>query len=119
MLIKQLVQDNRDLKRANEILRRALTCLRPNSTASDMTVRFIDENKVLGVKPILQGTTSRPQHLLCRRARPPCQRALRDVLMLPVLLARLQANYSVYGAHKLWKRPSEPAMTSAGTRWHG
>ena len=37
------------------------------------------------------------------RSRPPSARAIRDAVMMPILLALWQANYSVYGAHKLWK----------------
>ena len=34
---------------------------------------------------------------------PPSARALRDAVMIPILVALWEANYRVYGAHKLWK----------------
>lgn len=37
------------------------------------------------------------------KARPLSARALRDAVMMPVLLALWKANYSVYGAHMRWK----------------
>jgi putative transposase len=37
------------------------------------------------------------------KARPPSPRALRDAVMMPILLALWTSNYRVYGAHKLWK----------------
>ncbi len=38
-------------------------------------------------------------------------------MLLPILLALWKANYSVYGAHKLWKAAGGPATTSVVTRW--
>jgi putative transposase len=37
------------------------------------------------------------------KARPPSARALRDAVLMPILLALWTANYRVYGARKLWK----------------
>ena len=36
------------------------------------------------------------------KTRPPLDRAIRDAVMVPVLWALWKANYSVYGARKLW-----------------
>ena len=44
-----------------------------------------------------------PSTYYAAKNRPPSARAVRDAVMLPVLLALWKANYSVYGAHKLWK----------------
>ena len=44
-----------------------------------------------------------PSTYYAAKKRPPSARALRDAVLLPILLALWQANYSVYGAHKLWK----------------
>jgi putative transposase len=69
-----------------------------------MTVRFIDDNrKELGVEPICRTLQVAPSTYYAAKARPPSARSLRDALMVPVLLVIFQANYSVYGAHKLWK----------------
>jgi putative transposase len=36
------------------------------------------------------------------RSRQPSARALRDAVLIPILVALWQANFSVYGIHKLW-----------------
>jgi hypothetical protein len=69
-----------------------------------MTVRFIDANRdELGVEPICRTLQVAPSTYYAAKARPPSARSLKDALMVPVLLVIFQANYSVYGAHKLWK----------------
>jgi len=69
-----------------------------------MTVRFIDDNrKELGVEPICRTLQVAPSTYYAAKARPPSARSLKDALMVPVLLVIFQANYSVYGAHKLWR----------------
>ena len=44
-----------------------------------------------------------PSTYYAARNRPLSARAMRDAVMLPILFALWKANYSVYGAHKLWK----------------
>lgn len=44
-----------------------------------------------------------PSTYYAAKARPASARNLRDAVLVPVLLVIFQANYSVYGAHKLWK----------------
>lgn len=56
-----------------------------------------------GVEPICTVLQVAPSTYYAAKKRPPSARALRDAVMLPVLLALWKANYSVYGAHKLWK----------------
>ena len=69
-----------------------------------MIVGFIDENrKELGVEPICKELQVAPSTYYAAKTRPPSTRALRDAVMLPLLVALWKANYSVYGAHKLWK----------------
>jgi putative transposase len=69
-----------------------------------MTVRFIDDNrKDFGVEPICNTLQVAPSTYYAAKSRPASDRSLRDALMVPVLLVIFQANYSVYGAHKLWK----------------
>jgi len=43
-----------------------------------------------------------PSTYYAAKRRPLSERALRDGVMIPILLALFQANYSVYGARKLW-----------------
>jgi putative transposase len=69
-----------------------------------MTVRFIDTNRAeLGVEPIYRTLQVAPSTCYAAKSRPSSARSLRDALMVPVPPVLFQANYSVYGAHKLWK----------------
>jgi putative transposase len=70
----------------------------------EVIVGFIDENRgELGVEPICKELQVAPSTYYAAKTRPPSARAQRDAVMLPILLALWRANYSVYGAHKLWK----------------
>lgn len=69
-----------------------------------MTVRFIDDNREeLGVEPICKTLQVAPSTYYAAKSREPSARSLKDAVLLPLLLALWSANYSVYGAHKLWK----------------
>lgn len=69
-----------------------------------MTVEFIDRNRgELGVEPICTTLQVAPSTYYAARERPPSARALRDAVMMPILLALWNANRKVYGVHKLWK----------------
>ena len=70
---------------------------------------FVDEYRArFGVEPICRtlngaGVKIAPSTYWSARSRPLSPRAARDAVLMPVLLALWQANYSVYGARKLWK----------------
>jgi putative transposase len=72
-------------------------------------VGFIDKHRVsFGVEPICRalrsaGVKIAPSTYYATKSRPASARAVRDALLAPILLALWQANYSVYGARKLWK----------------
>jgi putative transposase len=67
-------------------------------------VDFIDANREeLGVEPICKVLQVAPSTYYSAKSRPPSVRAVRDAVLLPVLLTLWKANYSVYGARKLWK----------------
>ena len=85
-----------------------------------MIVDFIDANREeLGVEPICKVLQVAPSTYYSAKSRPPSARAVRDAVLLPVLLALWKANYSVYGPTSSGRRPAGPATTSAGTRWPG
>ena len=44
-----------------------------------------------------------PSTYYAAKSRPVSARAVRDAVMIPILVALWMANYRVYGAHKLWK----------------
>ncbi len=64
---------------------------------------FIDENRdEFGVEPICTTVEVAPSTYYEFKSRPLSARAMRDAVMMPILLALFQANYSVYGVRKLW-----------------
>lgn len=69
-----------------------------------MIVEFIDANRSdYGVEPICEVLQVAPSGYYSRRSRPPSQRQLADIVLSERLRELWAANYSVYGAHKLWK----------------
>jgi len=67
-------------------------------------VGFIDDQRgEFGVEPICECLQVAPSTYYSAKTRPLSARAMRDAVMMPVLLALWKANYSVYGARKLWK----------------
>ena len=73
-------------------------------------VDYIDQHRELfGVAPICEVLQVAPSTYYTAKARPPSKRQLRDDVISVVMVALWQANYSVYGARKMWK-----AMHRAG-----
>src|SRR5690554_73098 len=73
-------------------------------------VSFVDENRdEFGVEPICDVIEFAPSTYYNAKSRLPSARALRDQVLLPILVALWEANRKVYGVHKLWK-----AMVRAG-----
>ena len=71
-----------------------------------MIVGFIDEHRdELGVEPVCRALQIAPStyYAAKRRQIEPSARALRDAVMMQILLTLWVANRKVYGAHKLWK----------------
>jgi putative transposase len=69
-------------------------------------VAFIDDNRdELGVEPICKAlqVASSTYYAAKRRQVAPSARAVRDAVMMQLLLTLWIANRKVYGAHKLWK----------------
>lgn len=68
-----------------------------------MIVEFVDQNREeFGVEPVCAALRTAPSTYWSAKRRPPSARASRDAVLMPILLALWQANYSVYGARKLW-----------------
>ena len=66
--------------------------------------RFIDGHRErFGIEPICRELQVAPSTYYAARKRPPSARAMRDAVMMPILLALWIANYQVYGQRKLWK----------------
>lgn len=71
-----------------------------------MIVSFIDDNRdEFGVEPVCRVLQVAPSTYYAAKHRDvePSVRAVRDAVMMPVLMALWVANRKVYGAHKLWK----------------
>ena len=69
-----------------------------------MIVQFIDDQRdEFGVEPICTVLQVAPSTYYAAKSRPVSARAMRDAVMIPILVALWTANYRVYGAHKLWK----------------
>jgi putative transposase len=69
-----------------------------------MIVDYVDRHRDrFGVEPICAALQVAPSTYYAARSRPPSARAVRDAVMIPMLVALWAANYRVYGAHKLWK----------------
>ena len=69
-----------------------------------MIVRYIDEHRgEFGVEPICNVLRVAPSTYYAAKKRPLSARAVRDAVMIPILVAVWQSNYRVYGARKLWK----------------
>ncbi len=102
--IKGLLQENRELRRANEILKKASAFYCGGARPpTEVTVAFIDDNKEeFGVEPMCTALQVATSTYYAAKSRPLSVRALRDGVMMPILLALFQANYSVYGVRKLW-----------------
>ena len=69
-----------------------------------MIVGFVDDNRdELGVEPICRVLQIAPSTYYAARRRQPSARAVRDAVLMQVLMVLWVANRKVYGAHKLWK----------------
>jgi putative transposase len=66
-------------------------------------VDYIDQHReVFGVESICNELPIASSTYYAAKTAEPCERARRDAVMMPVLLALFIANYRVYGARKLW-----------------
>ncbi len=69
-----------------------------------MSVAYIDAHKdEFGVEPICAALQIAPSTYYAANARVPSARALRDAVLLPMIMTMWVANYRVYGVHKMWK----------------
>jgi len=69
-------------------------------------VAFVDDNRdELGVEPICKALQVAPStyYAAKRRELAPSARAVRDAVMMQILMVLWVTNRKVYGAHKLWK----------------
>ncbi|WP_307220573.1 IS3 family transposase [Microbacterium sp. SORGH_AS_0888] len=109
--VRELEQEVRELRRANEILKRAAKFLRGGARPpTPEVVAFVDANKddivegrPLGVEPICALLQVAPSTYYAARDRAPSARAVNDAVVMPELVRLWTENYCVYGVRKLWK----------------
>ena len=69
-----------------------------------MIVDYIDAHRdEFGVEPICRALQVAPSTYYSAKSRPASVRAVRDAVLMQVLMVLWVANRKVYGAHKLWK----------------
>ena len=110
--LKALERENRELRQANEILRKASAYFAPGGTrppTEDM-IAFIDAHRgVLGVEPICRHLPIAPStHFdhAAKRADPNLRsdRAKRDAELRVEIRRVFDANFQVYGVRKAWRQ---------------
>jgi putative transposase len=113
--LKALQRENRELRRANEILKAASVFLRDRARRSTgEVVSFIEAHRErFGVEPICSALQFAPATYYAARARPPSVRAQRDELLKIELQRVFDENYGVYGAEKLWRALNREGITIA------
>ncbi|MEU8056168.1 IS3 family transposase [Microbispora bryophytorum] len=106
--IAQLERENRELRRANAILKSASNFLRGGARPPlPLIVAYIDEHKhEFGVEPICAvltgaGTKIAPSTYYAARSRRPSARAVRDEQVTAAIMQVHQDNYGVYGIRKV------------------
>ena len=104
--LRQLERENRELRRANEILKGASVFFRTEArpATAEMT-RFIETHRErFGVEPICRELQVAPSTYYAARQRPRSARRIRDEV-LQVKLRQVHAeHFGVYGARKLWRQ---------------
>ncbi|MFI7209388.1 IS3 family transposase [Micromonospora aurantiaca (nom. illeg.)] len=107
--IAVLERENRELRRANQILKSAAFFLRGGAGPSvAMKVAFVDSHQVEhGVQPVLQALEDTPAQIApstyyAAKTRPVSARSRRDAELIEMIKQIHAANYGVYGARKIW-----------------
>ncbi|HWU77103.1 MAG TPA: IS3 family transposase [Rhodanobacter sp.] len=119
--VKELERENKELRRANEILKLASAFFGPGGARPPTQVLrdFIDEHRsTFGVEPIckvLQIAPSgyRRHAALEREPHRRCARDKRDALLIPEIERVWHGNMQVYGADKVWRQLDREGMTVA------
>nr|WP_201344128.1 IS3 family transposase [Thiohalobacter sp. COW1] len=119
--IKDLERENKELRRANDILRTASAFFGPSGARPQTEVinAYIDQHRdTYGVEPIckvLQIAPSAYRRHAARRRNPELRsvRAKRDAMLMPHIERIWQANFQVYGADKVWKQMNREGVRVA------
>ncbi|HTE84298.1 MAG TPA: IS3 family transposase [Dehalococcoidia bacterium] len=104
--IVELEKENRELRRANEILKTASGFLRAGArpAVAEMT-RYIDAHRErFGVEPICQTLQVAPSTYYAAKSRRPSSRQVRDVELKLDVSRVHRDNFRVYGVEKIWRQ---------------
>jgi transposase InsO family protein/transposase-like protein len=103
--LKVLERENRELRRANEILKSAGLSSGRARPPTEQMIAYIDDTKHrYGVEPICALLPIAPSTYYDGKRRPPSARAVRDA-RLKAEIRRVHAeNFGVYGAKKVWRQ---------------
>ncbi|MCA3514434.1 MAG: IS3 family transposase [Rhodobacter sp.] len=110
--LKTLERENRELRQANEILRKASAyfCAGGARPPVQAMIAFIDDHRrVYGVEPICRVLPIAPStyHAHASRRGDPAKlsiRARRDAALLPEVKRVFDENFQVYGVRKVWRQ---------------
>ncbi|WP_414674639.1 IS3 family transposase [Marinobacter sp.] len=119
--MKDLERENKELRRANDILRTASGFFRPGGARPQAEVinAYIDQHRdSYGVEPIckvLQVAPSAYRRHAARQRNPELRsdRARRDEVLMPQIKRVWNDNLKVYGADKVWKQMNREAIPVA------
>nr|WP_174804479.1 IS3 family transposase [Martelella limonii] len=119
--MKALERENRELRQANEILRKAsaLFCAGGARPPVEVMVAFIDDQRGShGVEPICKTLPIAPSTYyahLAKRADPTLlsDRARRDAGLKPQIQRVFEENWEVYGARKIWRQLGREGLAVA------
>ena len=103
--MRELERENRELRRANEILKERGGLLRGGARPPLLEMsRYIEAHRAtFGVEPICQVLAVAPSSYYAGRSRAPSARTLRDA-ELKLAISRVHAaNFGVYGVRKFWR----------------
>ncbi|WP_137803709.1 IS3 family transposase [Caulobacter sp. 3R27C2-B] len=110
--LKALERENRELRQANEILRKASAYFAPGGARPPVQamIAFIDDHRgAYGVEPICKVLPIAPstyRERLAQRRDPARQsaRARRDLALKPEIARVFAENFAVYGVRKVWRQ---------------
>ncbi|WP_420102754.1 IS3 family transposase [Bosea sp. (in: a-proteobacteria)] len=110
--LKALERENRELRQANEILRKASAYFCPGGARPPVQamIAFIDDHRqVHGVEPICKVLPIAPSTYhahIAKRADPEklSVRAKRDITLQPEIARVFAENFEVYGVRKVWRQ---------------
>ncbi|MEO9751208.1 MAG: IS3 family transposase [Marinobacter alexandrii] len=119
--LKELERENKELRRANDILRTASAFFGPGGARPQTEVlnAYIDQHRdTYGVEPICRVLQIAPsayrRHAARQRHPERCSdRAKRDERLIPEIERVWNANLRVYGADKVWKQMNREAIPVA------